>query len=179
MPPGAAPAAPTRLRVGHLAAISDSSRATVSGNGSPAVCRTPGTPTPFARSSGVRPFASFACTSAPLSARNFTKGVKPSLPRHAMRLVRHRRRGRHPARSAQTADPLVTGKVFAGLGVARGCEGISSRHGQGTRHELPAKVCEPPASTARISGYESKVACWCHLKPEFLQREMSNEFATH
>ncbi len=57
-----------------FAFISDSSRATVSGNGSPAGLRTPGTPTPFARSSAVRPFASFACRSAPFSARNFTNG---------------------------------------------------------------------------------------------------------
>src|SRR5688500_15552824 len=60
-----------------LAAINDSISLTVSGCGSPAACRTPGTPIPFARSSGVRSLASFACRSAPCSARNFTNGVKP------------------------------------------------------------------------------------------------------
>ena len=60
-----------------LAAISDSISLTVSGCGSPAACRIPGTPTPFARSSGVRSLASFACRSAPCSARNFTIGVRP------------------------------------------------------------------------------------------------------
>ena len=63
--------------LGAFAAISDSSSATVSGNGSRDACCTPATPTPFARSSAVRPFASFACRSAPCSARNFTNGVKP------------------------------------------------------------------------------------------------------
>src|SRR5262245_27325355 len=60
-----------------FAAIKDSSSATVSGNGSPAPPRTPPRPTPRAISSGVLPSASFTCKSAPFSARNFTKAVKP------------------------------------------------------------------------------------------------------
>src|SRR3989441_7708253 len=58
-------------------AIRDSSRATVSGNGSGAGPRTPARPAPRARSRAVLPSASFARRSAPFSARNFTKAVKP------------------------------------------------------------------------------------------------------
>src|SRR5262249_19761737 len=58
-----------------FAAIRDSRRATVLGNESADPRPLP--VTPFARSSGVLPLASFACRSAPFATRNSTKGLKP------------------------------------------------------------------------------------------------------
>ena len=56
-----------------FAAMRDWSSTTVSGNDS--ACPRPAGPVPRASSSAVRPFASFACRSAPFSARNFTSAV--------------------------------------------------------------------------------------------------------
>src|SRR5687767_1165097 len=69
------PAKNARGYLMFFAASSDSISLAVSGNDS--ACPRPLVPVPFARSSGVRPLASFAVRSAPFSARNFTNAVKP------------------------------------------------------------------------------------------------------